>query len=85
MQSEADQVDRQVNEDRRYFIQAAIVRILKARRQIKHAQLIETILQQASNRFQPPIPLIKRCIEGLIDTGYLERNPDDPDQYSYLA
>ncbi|CAH8547685.1 unnamed protein product [Schistosoma guineensis] len=84
-QSEADQVDRQVNEDRRYFIQAAIVRILKARRQIKHAQLIETILQQASNRFQPPIPLIKRCIEGLIDTGYLERNPDDPDQYSYLA
>ncbi|RTG90752.1 cullin 2 [Schistosoma bovis] len=83
--SEADQVDRQVNEDRRYFIQAAIVRILKARRQIKHAQLIETILQQASNRFQPPIPLIKRCIEGLIDTGYLERNPDDPDQYSYLA
>ncbi|CAH8529414.1 unnamed protein product [Heterobilharzia americana] len=84
-QSEADQVDRQVNEDRRYFIQAAIVRILKARRQIKHSALIETILQQASNRFQPPIPLIKRCIEGLIDTGYLERNPDDPDQYSYLA
>nr|CAH8846410.1 unnamed protein product [Trichobilharzia regenti] len=84
-QSEVDQVDRQVHDDRRFYVQAAIVRILKARRQIKHAALIETIVQQASNRFQPPIPLIKRCIENLIDTGYLERNPDDPDQYSYLA
>lgn len=84
-QTEADQVDRQVNEDRRYFIQAAIVRILKTRKQIKHSALIEAVLQQASNRFQPPVPLIKRCVEGLIDTGYIERNPDDPDQYSYLA
>ncbi|VDP98957.1 unnamed protein product [Trichobilharzia regenti] len=85
LKSEVDQVDRQVHDDRRFYVQAAIVRILKARRQIKHAALIETIVQQASNRFQPPIPLIKRCIENLIDTGYLERNPDDPDQYSYLA
>ncbi|CAL8069648.1 unnamed protein product [Calicophoron daubneyi] len=80
-----DPVDRQVNEDRRYFIQAAIVRIMKARKQIEHGALIECVLQQASGRFQPPIPLVKRCIETLIDKGYLERNPDNPCQYSYLA
>ncbi|CAH8620215.1 unnamed protein product [Dicrocoelium dendriticum] len=84
-QADAEQMDRQVNEDRRYFIQAAIVRIMKTRKQIDHTSLIKSVLQQAGSRFQPSVPLIKRCVESLIEKGYIERSPDDADQYSYLA
>ncbi|KER28332.1 hypothetical protein T265_04792 [Opisthorchis viverrini] len=84
-QTDAEQVERQVNEDRRYFIQAAIVRVMKSRKQIDHVSLIKSVFQQASGRFQPSIPLIKRCVETLIDKGYIERSPYDPDQYNYLA
>ncbi|KAA3678740.1 cullin 2 [Paragonimus westermani] len=84
-QTDVGQVERQVNEDRRFFIQAAIVRIMKSRKQIDHVTLLKTIMQQAGGRFQPSVPLIKRCIENLIDKGYIERSPDDPDHYCYLA
>ena len=29
--------------------------------------------------------MIKKCIEYLIDKSFLERNPDSPDEYNYLA
>ncbi|VEL43636.1 unnamed protein product [Protopolystoma xenopodis] len=58
---------------------------MKSRKQVKHNALVKSVVDQAKNRFQPPIPLIKRCIENLIEKGYMERCPSDPDQYSYLA
>ena len=78
-------MEKQVEEDRRFFTQAAIVRIMKARKTCKHVDLIKDVIAQAKGRFQPPISLIKRCIETLIEKGYLERNPNDADQYNYMA
>ncbi|VDO04941.1 unnamed protein product [Rodentolepis nana] len=82
---EVEQVEKQVHEDRKFFLQAAIVRILKARKIIGHAELVKCVMVEASDRFKPPLPLVKRCVEDLIEKGYLERNPNDADQYNYLA
>lgn len=78
-------MEKQAEDDRRFFTQAAIVRIMKSRKTCAHNDLVKCVISIAKTRFQPPIALIKQCIEALIDRGYLERNPNDTDQYNYLA
>ncbi|KAJ0400979.1 hypothetical protein P43SY_008782 [Pythium insidiosum] len=73
-----------VEEDRSIAIEAAIVRIMKARKTLQHQQLISEVLSQLAF-FKPNLKVIKRRIEALIDREYLERDPEQPNTYRYLA
>ncbi|RLN44231.1 hypothetical protein BBO99_00003116 [Phytophthora kernoviae] len=73
-----------VEEDRSIAIEAAIVRIMKARKSLQHQQLISEVLSQLAF-FKPNLKVIKRRIEALIDREYLERDPDKANTYRYLA
>jgi cullin 1 len=73
-----------VEEDRSIAIEAAIVRIMKARKTLQHQQLISEVLSQLAF-FRPNVKVIKRRIEALIDREYLERDPEQPNTYRYLA
>ncbi|KAE9208405.1 hypothetical protein PF004_g16772, partial [Phytophthora fragariae] len=70
--------------DRSIAIEAAIVRIMKARKTLQHQQLISEVLSQLAF-FKPNLKVIKRRIEALIDREYLERDPDQANTYRYLA
>jgi cullin 1 len=73
-----------VEEDRTILIEAAIVRIMKARKTLQHQQLVAEVLSQL--RFFSPNPrLVKKRIESLIDREYLERSSDNSSAYNYLA
>ncbi|XP_067649383.1 cullin-2-like [Haliotis asinina] len=74
-----------VDEDRKMYVQAAIVRIMKARKVLKHNLLIQEVISQSRSRFNPSISMIKKCIETLIDKQYLERTANTTDEYSYVA
>ncbi|KAL0279377.1 UNVERIFIED_CONTAM: hypothetical protein PYX00_000956 [Menopon gallinae] len=74
-----------VEEDRKLYLQAAIVRIMKSRKLLKHNRLIQEVLAQSGTSFQLSIAMIKQCIEALIDKQYIERTPNSQDEYSYVA
>ncbi|GFY78728.1 cullin-2 [Trichonephila inaurata madagascariensis] len=84
-QQEVEQTHVSVDEDRKLYLQAAIVRIMKARKILRHNALIQELINQAKNRFLPNISMIKKCIEALIDKQYIERTPNSTDEYSYVA
>ncbi|XP_033639756.1 cullin-2-like [Asterias rubens] len=81
---EVEQTHFAVDEDRKLYIQAAIVRIMKARKQLKHMILIQEVISQAKARFSPSVSMIKKCVEILIDKQYLERT-SAADEYAYIA
>jgi cullin 3 len=74
-----------VEEDRRHLVEAAIVRIMKARKTLHHNDLIAEVSKQLSNRFTPTPQFIKKRIESLIEREYLERKDDDRRVYQYVA
>jgi len=75
-----------VNSDRRHAIQAAIVRTMKARRQIGHSNLILEVLRQLKSNFKPTVQDIKKNIDHLIEKEYMERAEDvSSATYNYVA
>ncbi|XP_071811971.1 cullin-2-like [Apostichopus japonicus] len=81
---EVEQTHVAVEEDRKLYLQAAIVRIMKARKKLKHNILIQEVISQAMARFAPSVSMIKKCIEALIDKQYIERT-GATDEYAYVA
>ena len=58
-------------------IEAAIVRIMKARKHLQHNSLVTECVEQLKARFPPNVQIIKRRIESLIERDYLARAPED--------
>eukprot|EP00927_Polykrikos_kofoidii_P041122 TRINITY_DN3503_c0_g1_i1.p1 TRINITY_DN3503_c0_g1~~TRINITY_DN3503_c0_g1_i1.p1 ORF type:complete len:754 (+),score=150.57 TRINITY_DN3503_c0_g1_i1:98-2359(+) len=73
-----------VEEDRSIAIEAAVVRIMKMRKQLNHQHLMAEVLTQLAF-FKPNPKLIKQRIEHLIEREYLERDPGQASMYRYLA
>ncbi|KAK6348616.1 Cullin-3 [Orbilia javanica] len=82
---ERKETEEKVDESRAHLIEAAIVRTMKARKSLKHADLMLQITEQLSKRFMPDPSMIKKRIESLIEREYLERETADPNTYVYLA
>ncbi|KAF3905924.1 Cullin-3-A [Orbilia brochopaga] len=82
---ERKETEDKIEESRAHLIEAAIVRIMKARKQLKHQALMLQITEQLSKRFMPDPTMIKKRIESLIEREYLERSAGDTNTYTYLV
>ncbi|KAK4056472.1 ubiquitin ligase (cullin) of SCF [Microbotryomycetes sp. JL221] len=83
--AESADVMKTVDEDRKMLIQAVIVRIMKSRKELKHAQLVSETITQLSGRFNPRVADVKKAIDSLLDREYIERDGSNRDLYRYLA
>ncbi|CAM6042625.1 unnamed protein product [Sphagnum compactum] len=82
---EKQETRQKVEEDRKPQIEAAIVRIMKARRLLDHNNIISEVTKQLQARFLPNLSVIKKRIESLIEREFLERDRVDRKLYRYLA
>lgn len=81
--AENKETHERVAADRNYETQAAIVRILKARKRISHAELVAETIKATRNRGTLEVSGIKRNIDRLIEKEFLER--EDDGLYAYIA
>ncbi|KAK5012889.1 hypothetical protein LTR16_004672 [Cryomyces antarcticus] len=83
---ERKETEKKNNESRNHNIEAAVVRIMKQRKELSHQQLVSETLTQLASQFKPDVVMIKKRIESLIEREYLERIEDSPvPAYRYLA
>ncbi len=73
----------QVFQDRQYQIDAAIVRVMKTRKQLPHSLLVSELFNQL--RFPAKPADLKKRIESLIEREYIVRVKDDSNVYNYVA
>ncbi|GAA6062544.1 hypothetical protein JCM10212_004310 [Sporobolomyces blumeae] len=71
--------------DRSSHLQLAIVRIMKARKTLKHSELVMEVISQIGQRFKCDPAEIKKSISSLIDREYLRRAEGQLNVYEYLA
>ena len=72
-----------VFQDRQYQIDAAVVRIMKTRKELPHAALMNELIAQL--KFPVRREDVKKRVESLLEREYLERDAKRPDVYIYLA
>ena len=70
---------------RKHMVDAAIVRVMKARQTMDIRELQTEVLKQLTKGFQPQPTDIKKRAEDLIGREYLERDLNDPASLSYKA
>lgn len=73
------------DDDRKFKIDAAIVRIMKSRRTLSHASLVSEVQRVASQSFDALPDDIKRRIEHLLEREFIARNVDVAGWYVYVA
>ncbi|KAF2134804.1 Cullin-domain-containing protein [Dothidotthia symphoricarpi CBS 119687] len=83
---ERRETEKKNDDSRQFCIEAAVVRIMKQRKELSHQQLIIETLNQLVGQFKPEVNMIKKRIESLIEREYLERvEGAKVDSYRYLA
>ncbi|KAF9185173.1 Cullin-4B [Haplosporangium sp. Z 11] len=74
-QEENASTNERIFQDRQFQVDAAIVRIMKTRKQLSHTLLISELFDQLKFAIKPSD--LKKRIESLIDRDYLERDKND--------
>jgi len=82
---ELEATHKSVDDERRYLIEAAIIRIMKTKQKLAHQDLVGQVMGQLSARFNPDNKAIKKCIDDLINRDYVKRCENSNNTYQYVA
>lgn len=83
-----DEIKQITDRDRKWAIDASIIRIMKVKKVMKHADLFNEVkkqLEQYSYYTNVSNVMFKKQIESLIEREYIERDKSKQDIYRYLA
>ncbi|KAL4069083.1 Cullin family-domain-containing protein [Scleroderma citrinum] len=82
---ESKRTQTHIDSDRKHYLDAAIVRIMKAKKELSYEQLKTQTIEAVKNHFVPEVIVIKQRIAGLVEQEYLRRDEDDMNKYIYVA
>ncbi|KAJ4483314.1 Cullin-4B [Lentinula aciculospora] len=77
--------NRHIQEDRKHLLDAAIVRIMKSRKQLEYENLKSQTIEAVKRHFAPEVEEIKSRIESLVEQEYLERVAGQKAMFKYVA
>lgn len=91
-QGSAQQQEKEANDDhelvmkqREFEVEAATVRVMKARNRLDWNQLQIEVINILKNRFTPDSKMLKKRLESLIDRKFMERDENDPKIIIYIS
>ncbi|KAH8992167.1 hypothetical protein EDB83DRAFT_2683263 [Lactarius deliciosus] len=82
---ESQRMQSAVEGDRKHYLDAAIVRVMKARKQLTYEQIKTETIEAVRRHFTPDVLSIKQRIDGLVEQEYLRRDDDDRNMFFYVA
>lgn len=74
-----------VEGDRKHYLDAAIVRVMKARKQLTYEQIKFETIETVRRHFVPDVTSIKQRIDSLVEQEYLRRDEEDRNLFFYVA
>jgi hypothetical protein len=85
-EKERELFNRQLREASRLRLQAGMVRYMKSRKTVSHLELVADMVSLSAswNIISVTVAEIKKCIELLIESEYIERDPNSPKLYHYV-
>ena len=82
---ESQRMQTAVEGDRKHYLDAAIVRIMKARKQLTYEQIKTETIEAVRRHFVPDVLSIKQRVDGLVEQEYLRRDDNDRNMFFYVA
>ncbi|KAH9927422.1 Cullin-4B [Epithele typhae] len=82
---ESKRTQTSIEQDRKHAIDAAIVRVMKGKKEMMFEALKTATIEAVKNHFVPDVSTIKQRIEGLTEQEYIMRDPEVKNKYIYLA
>eukprot|EP00055_Hartaetosiga_balthica_P006552 m.20735 g.20735 ORF g.20735 m.20735 type:complete len:771 (+) comp5280_c0_seq1:227-2539(+) len=82
---ENDTTHKAAQDERKFAIQACIVRVMKARNVMSMNDLMKEVIEQLQKRFNPQPAIIKKMIEVLLDREYMRRAEGNRQIFHYIA
>ncbi|OJT08512.1 Cullin-4 [Trametes pubescens] len=74
-----------IEADRKHALDAAIVRVMKGKKELAYEQLKTATIEAVRKHFVPEVSMIKQRITSLVEQEYLRRDEHDMNRYIYVA
>ncbi|KAG9092520.1 hypothetical protein FS749_015659 [Ceratobasidium sp. UAMH 11750] len=82
---DTQEAEKEIIEGRQHVIDAAIVRIMKAKKTQTYEQLKTETIMALEKHFKPSVADIKKRVDELQEKEYIERDPTDRNVFRYIA
>ncbi|KAK7047188.1 hypothetical protein VNI00_006854 [Paramarasmius palmivorus] len=84
-EEESERTNLNIEDERKHTIDAAVVRIMKAKKNMQFEALITETVDALKKHFKPDVAMIKKRIDVLVEEEYMERDPENRNQFKYVA
>jgi hypothetical protein len=84
-QRDVQQSEQQISHERKFVVEASIVRVMKSQRRLQHEQLVSKLVDRLKSQFKVDPAMVKARVHDLVDRDYLELDETDPSTYLYVA